>query len=139
MTRILAVDLGDRRIGLAVSDPSGLIASPAGRIETDSAENAVQAVAQAARDKEAEEILVGVPFNMDGSVGEMGRKSLDFAERLRDVTGLPVHTWDERLTSVQADRALRQGSMSRKKRKQRRDIVAAQIILQSYLDARGQS
>jgi putative Holliday junction resolvase len=136
MKRILGVDWGRRWIGVALSDPGQIIASPAGKIEARSGEEALRKVAEAAKENDVEAVVVGIPFNMDGSLGETGKAAGDFSEQIAERTGLPVHRWDERLTSLQAERALRSGGFSRKKRKSRRDSVAAQIILQSFLDSR---
>ena len=117
----------------------GVLASPIGRVEVASQEAAVDAVRKAADEHEAETVVVGVPYNMDGSTGEMAKAALAFVDRLEAATSLAVRTWDERLTTVQAERALLQGKMTRKKRKAKRDVIAAQIILQSYLDAQSAS
>ncbi len=130
------MDYGERRVGLAVSDPGGIIASPSGVRQIKSLEQALAAVLDAARELEAGEFVVGIPYNMNGSLGEMGEKAGEFAEKLEARSGLPVHRWDERLTTIQAERALQQGRLTRKKRKARRDSLAAQILLQSFLDAR---
>ena len=134
--RALGVDFGTKRIGLAVSDSAGSIALSVGMREVHSLEEALEAVREAAEEKEAVEVVVGIPYNMNGSLGDMGVKASDFAERLAERTGLPVRRWDERLTSMQAARALRQSGMSRRKRDARTDAAAAQILLQSYLDSR---
>jgi len=134
--RALGVDFGTKRIGLAVSDPAGSISLSAGMREVRSLEEALEAVRKAAEEKEAVEVVVGIPYNMDGSLGEMGAKAAKFAELLAERTGLPVRRWDERLTSMQAARALRETGMSRRKRDARTDAMAAQILLQSYLDSR---
>jgi putative Holliday junction resolvase len=134
--RVLGVDFGSRRIGLAISDPTRTIATPAGVRDAPSLEEACAAVEEAAREKEAVEIVVGIPYNMNGSEGEMVQRASAFADRLASRTGLLVHRWDERLTTAQAERSLRGSGMSRKKRDARKDAMAAQIILQSFLDAR---
>ncbi|MCU0724026.1 MAG: Holliday junction resolvase RuvX [Planctomycetes bacterium] len=134
--RVLGVDFGLRRVGLAVSDPTGTIVSPAGVLEVSSDAEAVEAVRRAAEEKEAREIVVGVPYNMDGSLGDMGARASAFAGRLAETAGLPVHRWDERLTTLQAERALRGSGMSRRKRDSKKDAMSAHFILQSFLDAR---
>ena len=130
---VLGIDFGLKRIGLAFSDPGGRIAFP-GRVITGTPEAAVAEVAREAAERRAGTIVVGLPKNMDGSRGDMADRAAAFADALRAATVAEVDTWDERLTSVQADRAMLAGDLSRKKRKQHIDALAAQIMLQSYLD-----
>ena len=134
---ILGIDYGDRRLGLALSDATALIAGGLPTLERRGpAEDVTEAIRRVCREHGVERIVVGLPVNKDGSHGPRARLSLEFADRLRDALGIEVATWDERLTSVQADRAMLAADLSRRKRKQRRDRVAAQLLLQSYLDAR---
>ena len=133
--RVLGIDYGDRRIGLAVSDEGGMLASGLRTLEPKGSADLIEALRRVCSEYEIGRIVIGLPVNMDGSHGPRAQLSLDFAERLRDALGLEVVTWDERLTSRQADRAMLQGNLSRKKRKQRIDRLAAQLMLQSYLDA----
>jgi putative holliday junction resolvase len=130
--RLAGVDFGGRWFGIALSDPTGTIASP---LET--ADGEAAAVARLGR-LIAEEgvglIVVGLPRNMDGSIGPKAREALGFAERLRERLGAPVETWDERLTTVQAERYLRDSGTKGRRRSDRVNQVAAQILLQSYLD-----
>lgn len=132
---ILGVDFGLKRIGLAFSDAGGRIAF-AGPVLTGTEDECLARIAREAADRKAREIVVGLPRNMDGSLGEMSARVADFAAKLGKLTAAKVLTWDERLTSVQADRAMLGGDLSRRKRKQRIDSIAAQIMLQSYLDSR---
>lgn len=134
--KILAVDLGLARTGIAVSDPREMLASPVGTIEERSLERLAQRVAAIAAEQRAEQLVVGHPRNMDGSRGESARRAEDFAETLKDLTGLPVDLWDERMTTVSAIGYLNQTDVRGKKRKQVVDTVAATIILQDYLDSR---
>ncbi len=135
-TKILAVDLGLVRTGLAVSDPMGLLASPVGTIMQRDREKLAAQVAQAALEQQAAEIVVGHPRNMDGTRGESARRAEEFAETLRKLTGLPVSLWDERMTTVSAIGVLNETNTRGKKRKAVVDTVAATIILQDYLDSR---
>ncbi|MHC4778318.1 MAG: Holliday junction resolvase RuvX [Planctomycetota bacterium] len=137
MKRILGIDWGARWIGLAVSDPTGTIASPLERLEVTSPEDAVMAVIDECVRQEVGAVVVGIPYNMNGTLGESGTKAMRFAELLEEKSGLPTHKWDERLTSVQAQQVLIKSGMSRKKRKTKVDIMAARFILQSFLDAQG--
>lgn len=133
--RILAVDLGLVRTGLAVSDPSGFLASPVATITERSTDKLLEKVALAAEQHCAEELVVGHPRNMDGSRGESARRAEDFAAALETRTGLPVRLWDERMTTVSALGYLNETDIRGKKRKAVVDTVAATIILQDYLDS----
>lgn len=134
MKKILGVDLGTVRTGLAVSDLSGLLASPVGTLTQRDLDRLSEQVAQTAREQEAGKIVVGHPRNMDGTRGESARRAEEFAEKLRTLTGLPVSLWDERMTTVSAIGILNQTNTRGKKRKAVVDTVAATIILQDYLD-----
>ena len=136
--RILALDIGDRRIGVALSDPLGMLASPLTTIDraTPDTDTAIDAVLALADQHEAAEILVGIPYLMSGRIGEQARITLDFAQALATRTTIPVTQADERLSSVQADRMLTQSGASNTRDKGRTDSAAAAVILQAYLDAR---
>lgn len=136
--RILAVDYGAKRVGLALSDETATVALALGQLEVASDAEAVEKIAAAVSDRRVEKIIVGLPRNMDGSFGPQARKVGAFVETLRARLSVAVETWDERLTTVAAERAMRQGGVSRRKRKARRDRIAAQMMLQSYLDANAQ-
>lgn len=131
--KILAVDYGDARTGLAVCDPGEMLASPLGTVSHWDPERVAEEAAKAARETGAERIVVGHPLNMDGSAGERARVCRDFAALLREKSGLPVVLWDERQTTVTAARYLNTTDTRGKKRKQVIDAVAATIILESYL------
>ena len=132
--KILGVELGTVRTGIAVSDPSGLLAAPVGTVTQRDLERLAEQVAQTAQEQAAVEIVVGHPRNMDGTRGESARRAEQFAEKLRDLTGLPVSLWDERMTTVSAIGILNQTNTRGQKRKAVVDTVAATIILQDYLD-----
>ena len=136
--RILALDIGDRRIGVALSDPLGMLASPLTTIEraTPDTDTAIDAILALADQHEAAEILVGIPYLMSGRIGAQARITLDFAQALATRTTIPVTQADERLSSVQADRMLTQSGTSNTRDKGRTDSAAAAVILQAYLDAR---
>jgi len=136
--RILALDVGDRRIGVALSDPLGMLASPLTTIDraTPDTDTAIDAVLALANQHEAAEILVGIPYLMSGRIGAQARITLDFAQALTTRTTIPVTQADERLSSVQADRMLTQSGASNTRDKGRTDSAAAAVILQAYLDAR---
>lgn len=134
--KILAVDLGTVRTGIAVSDPTEFIASPVCTIEQRDLDALISQVAELAGKQSASEIVVGHPRNMDGSRGESARRAEGFAESLGIVSGLPVHLWDERMTTMSAISILNETNTRGKKRKAVVDTVAATIILQDYLDSR---
>lgn len=137
MGRILALDVGERRIGIAISDPEGRVAVPLRILESRGEESDVRTIADLARAEGAEALVVGHPISMDGTVGPQARLVEAFADRLRTASGLPLELWDERLSSVQAGR-IHPGSRRRGRKGARRpapaDDIAAAIILQSYLD-----
>lgn len=136
--RILALDFGERRIGVALSDPLGMLASPLTTIEraTPDTDAAIDAVLALAEEHEVAEILVGIPYLMSGRIGAQARITLDFAQALAERAHIPVTHADERLSSVQADRMLAQSGASAARDKGRTDAAAAAVILQAYLDAK---
>lgn len=135
--RVLALDLGSKRVGVAVSDRSGTIASPltvlqrSGRLRLD--HERIKALVE---EEEAVLVLVGLPLSMDGSVGKAAQAALREVQALATVVGVPVETFDERLTTVTADRMLMEFGMRAEDRRKVIDKVAAAVILQSWLDRR---
>ncbi len=132
--RILGVDYGEKRTGLAISDVGELIARPLETVEASSEKKAVDRIADVCREQEAGRIVVGLPRNMDGTIGPKAQAALAFRQALAEATDVEVVTWDERLSTVRAERALRETQLSRKKRQFHVNAVAAQMILQAYLD-----
>jgi putative Holliday junction resolvase len=132
--RILALDVGDARIGLAGSDETGMLASPMPAVTRTDPGADVEAVAEAARSIDAELILAGLPRSLDGSVGPQARKVQGFVRLLRDA-GLTVETWDERFSTVEAARGLQASGAQPSRDRGRLDSAAAAVILQGYLDA----
>ena len=132
----MAVDLGQVRTGLAVSDPTEQLASPVGTITEKNTDKLLEKVAAAAREQGVQQLVVGHPRNMDGSRGESARRAETFAASLEKAAALPVVLWDERMTTVSAIGYLNQTDTRGKKRKAVVDTVAATIILQDYLDSR---
>ena len=131
--RILGIDLGRARIGVAVSDELGMLAHP---VETIPAkEDAAWRIAEIVREKNAERVVIGLPRHMNGSVGIGASEALAFAEKLRAIVGCEVITWDERMTTMAANRALRDSGQKARNSRGVVDQVAAQMILQGYLDA----
>ena len=133
--RILALDHGTKRIGVAVSDELKLIAQPLEYIPAEPFADFLDRLKLLLREKEVELILVGMPRNMDGSYGPAAQKVREFVGALKEAVITPIRTWDERLTTTQAQRFLIQGGVRREQRKEKVDKTAAAILLQSYLDS----
>lgn len=133
--RILALDLGKRRIGLAISDELGLTAQGLDTLQRVRVREDIQKLAQLVRDRKVSLILMGNPMHMSGREGRQSDYARDFGERLRAATGVDVKLWDERLTTVEAQRTLRESGISLQKRTEAVDRLAAVILLESYLDS----
>ncbi|MGF7045953.1 putative Holliday junction resolvase [Paenibacillus sp. DS2015] len=134
--RIMGLDYGDRRIGVAVSDAFGWTAQGLEVIERRREGAEFDRIAEIVREREVSEIVVGLPKNMDGTVGFRGQICIDFADKLKELLSLPIHLRDERLTTVSAEKTLIEADVSRKKRKKVVDMMAASLILQNYLDSK---
>ena len=132
--RILAIDHGSIRMGIAVSDELKMIAQPLEFIPADPFAGFLARLKVIIQEKQVEMILVGMPRNMDGSYGPSALKVQEFVAVLKETLGIPIKTWDERLTSVQANRFLSEASVRRGQRREKVDKTAAAILLQSYLD-----
>jgi putative Holliday junction resolvase len=137
MARVLGIDPGGKRVGIAVSDPTGTVAQPLSWIAAEPAATLVERLTRLAREQEAQELVVGLPWRMDGSQGPEARAARQLASQLRKTSGLPVTLVDERLTSVAAERALISTGERRERRRQLSDQVAAALLLQGHLDSRG--
>lgn len=135
--RVLGLDYGDRRIGVALSDAFGWTAQGLEMIERKQEGDDIRRIEQLVREHEVETIVVGLPKNMNGTIGPRGEICMAFAEQLRQILSLKVELWDERLTTVAATRTLLEADVSRRKRKQVVDKMAAALLLQNYLDAKG--
>lgn len=133
--RVLALDLGKKRIGMALSDPLGITAQGLPTMERTNLRQDLAALERLAREHEAALILVGLPLHMSGQEGSQAQYTRDFAARLAERTGLEVRLWDERLTTVQAQRVLRSSGIGLEKRAKAVDKLAAQILLESFLDS----
>lgn len=131
--KILAVDYGDARTGLAVCDPTEFLASPAGIIEEKSLEKTAQQIVLASQKHAAGMIVIGLPKNMDGTEGARAQRTRRLAETLRGSVSVPVELWDERQTTISAANILSENGTYGKKRKGVLDAVAATVILESYL------
>ncbi|WP_274362670.1 Holliday junction resolvase RuvX [Paenibacillus thermotolerans] len=134
--RYMGLDYGDRQIGVAVSDELGFTAQGLTVLRNSGDERVLQDIAGLVREWNVTDIVVGLPKNMNGSVGPRGELAMRFAEELRNVVSCPVHLWDERLTTKSAERTLIEADVSRKKRKGIVDRIAAALILQNYMDAK---
>lgn len=134
--RVMGLDVGDVRTGVAISDPMGIVASPHSVIPVKGIAADCDEVARLAKEQEVVEIVVGLPLDRNGEIGPQAKKVQQFLERLRAMVSVPVVTQDERYSSASAERALIAADVSRKGRKKLVDKVAAQQILQLYLDRR---
>ena len=132
--RALGLDVGERRIGAALSDPEGILATPLEAIDAGSHDQALERIVALAREHDVDRVVVGLPNSMDGTLGPQAQRVKSFADALGQRVGLPVLTWDERLSTVAAGRVLADAGVKRGKRKKRIDSVAASLILQGYLD-----
>ena len=132
--RIMAIDYGDARTGVALSDPTGLLAGQTFLIKSRKASVVLEELAALARKQGAVELVMGYPRNMDGTLGPRAEKYAAFAKELEAATGLPVVLWDERRTTVDAHRILGEQGIRAKQRKDKVDAVAAALILEGYLD-----
>ena len=135
MNVIVGVDYGRRRLGVAVSDETWCMAMPRGTITVSSVREALSAVKRLSEETQAAKLIVGIPLNMDGTKGAIAQEVDAFVEALRPLVAMPVETWDERFTSSIAEQVLLEADLSRRKRKGVIDKLAAQIMLQDYLEA----
>ena len=134
MNRILGLDFGRARIGVAISDELQMLAHPLETIPAN--EKPVSRVAEIVREKQVDHVVAGIPRQMNGQIGTAATEALEFVEKLRAILPCPVVTWDERLTTVAAHRALRDAGKKTRHTRAYVDQVAAQMILQTYLDRR---
>jgi putative holliday junction resolvase len=134
--RILGLDIGSKRIGVAISDELGFTAQGLDTIQSKGDAKDIHLVLSIIEKYNADEIVVGMPLNMDGSHGPQANKVQDFIENLEKATSVPIKIWDERLSTVAAERILLEADTSRSKRRKVIDKVAAVLILQGYLDSR---
>jgi len=132
--RVLALDAGDKRIGVAVSDPLGIIAQGVTVITRKNLEADLKEIEKIIGEYKAESVVVGMPINMDGTKGKSAEKVNEFVETLKSRLSIPVYTYDERLSTKESEKFLISADVSRKKRKSVIDKMAAQLILESYLE-----
>jgi putative Holliday junction resolvase len=134
--RVLAIDHGTKRMGIALSDETGTLAQPYEFIPAEPFAEFLARLKALLQEKQVEQILIGMPRNMDGSYGPAALKVQEFVAVLKETIAIPIRTWDERLTSAQANRMLISANVRREKRRERVDSAAAAILLQSFLDSR---
>jgi putative Holliday junction resolvase len=132
--KVLALDVGCKTIGIAVSDATGKIAFGLKTLDRKNTESSINKIRNIVEEKEVDKIVVGLPFNMDASISHQAEDILDFVKKLKKRIKPDIITYDERLTSVQAEKMLIKAGISRKKRRKKIDKIAAQLILQNYLD-----
>lgn len=132
--RIMGLDVGDKTIGVSVSDLMGFTAQPITTVRRVSKKKDLEELFKIIKEKDVKKIVSGLPKNMNGTMGPQGEKVIKFCELLEEETGIKVEYWDERLSTVAAERSLLEGDISRQKRKKVIDMLAAVIILQGYLD-----
>jgi putative Holliday junction resolvase len=130
----MALDVGNRNIGVALSDPTGMLASPLTVIERTGGKRDYQRVLELVRDQEAELVVIGMPISLDGVPREQAAITQAFCDEFSRRSPVEVVTWDERLTTVEAERRMREAGASRQKRKEARDSAAAAVLLQAYLE-----
>ena len=135
--RVLALDLGDKRIGVALSDPTGTLASPHATLTSSTQASDVEAVLRLVSEHEVELVVVGLPLSLSGNMGPQGRRASGFARALSDRAVVPVQLLDERFSTVQAQRLLRETGVQPSRQKARVDAAAAAVVLQAFLDSGG--
>ena len=131
---LIGLDVGEKRIGVAIANAEGLVAIPLAVLDRVEEEADLKAILDLAEEHDVEQIVVGLPRSMDGSIGKQAEVILDFCKLLSQHTDIPVDTWDERLSTVAAERLLSEAGVKRGKRKAQRDALAAALVLQGYLD-----
>jgi putative Holliday junction resolvase len=134
--RILGLDYGSHRIGTAVSDPLGITAQPLVAIPRQGESRDIEAIGALVREYSVRTVLIGLPLHLSGGEGTQAKQARQFGKRIAERLGIPVETWDERMTTAQAERHLIESGVRRKKRKEIRDSLSAVILLQSALDYR---
>jgi len=133
--RILGLDVGDRRIGIAISDPGEILASPLVTITREDKQNAIDAIIKLVNHHDVKRIVVGLPYSLNGSISIQANKVMDFVEELSKGTSAKIEIWDERLSTVAVERLLREAGNKKAGKKASRDAAAAAFILQGYLDS----
>ncbi|MEO0453803.1 MAG: Holliday junction resolvase RuvX [Verrucomicrobiota bacterium] len=135
MSRILGIDYGTKRIGIAISDPTGSLTQPLPFLNAHPFKTLIDELRSMVREKEIAQIVIGIPRNMDGSYGDAADRAREFTLRLQEALLIPITTVDERMTTIQASRQLRAAGKKAHQQKQHIDSASAEIILQTYLDS----
>jgi putative Holliday junction resolvase len=135
--RVMGLDVGTTKIGVAVSDEMGWTAQGLATIRRSDIESDLKTIEEYAKTYNVTKLVVGLPINMDGTIGKMARSVLEFTDTLRKRLSIPIFTWDERLSTIAVTKVLLEADVSRKKRKRVVDKLAATYILQGYLDSKG--
>lgn len=133
--RILGIDYGSRRIGLAITDELGLMAHGRGIINGGTILEVIPRITEIIKEEKVEQIVIGLPKKMNNTLGAQAKKVLEFVEQLKEQVNIPIITWDERLTTSQAEKMLQDVNLSRQRKRQQLNTAAAQLILQNYLEA----
>lgn len=136
MGRVMGIDFGTRRVGISISDPGGIVAGNPSVIHVGSEKQAITEIKELAASEAVAEIVVGLPLSLNGSKGPQADKAASFASKLSSACGVKVTLWDERFSTVEAERLLLGLSKRIRKQKEKRDLMAAVLILQSFLDRR---
>ncbi len=134
--RVLGLDIGEKRIGVAISDPEGIIASPLATVEDSPDESALAQIVALARKHEVGRIVAGLPRSLDGTIGSQALSVEKFLRMLEGLTDVPVTRWDERFSTAAANRMMAESGVKKRKKKEKRDSLAAVFILQGYLESR---
>jgi putative Holliday junction resolvase len=135
--RIMGIDYGDKRVGIALSDPLGLMAQGLKTLPNKVYDKMLESIFQIIKEYDVNLIVLGLPKNMNGTIGPRAESVMAFAEALKEKIDVPIHFWDERLSTVEAHKTMIDAGMSRSKRKNKVDSVAAVLILQGFLDFKG--
>ena len=135
MAKILGLDIGSKRIGVASSDALGVTAQPLTTLYSLKEDEVIDRLKEIVKKEDLMEVVIGLPLNMNGSSGPEAQKAIKFCDLLKDKLGIPIKLWDERMSTLEVERVMIQADVSRSKRKKKIDKLAAQVILQSYLNS----
>ncbi len=133
--RILGLDIGEKWVGVALSDPSGTLASPLTRIGVADTRIIMEAICELVRENEVKCVVAGMPYSLDGTVGHQAKRVQDFLQTLSEYLEIPIETWDERSSTIAAEQMMIEAGVDKERRKGQIDAAAAAIILQWYLDS----
>ena len=136
IVRNLGLDIGEKRIGVAVSDPEEILTSPLATIKRDNDQKAIDSILELINEYGVEKIIIGMPYSLDGTIGNQAKSVITFKEKLSQYTEVDIEIQDERLSTIAAENLLIDAGLSVKRRKERLDAAAAAFILQGYLDSR---